>query len=291
MLPEEPGKSAFASDPLANCLAGCFLAVLAPVLFSGCASTPPGTPYPGAALVLYTREPCPDAQVLSEEAEAFLQSAGDYLGVQVPARGLLRIYHYPNRWGLWWHLSQEVPSLQWRRGVCYETEQAYIVALCGDPGEEVFRSTLRHELIHYLLAVHFSDVPPWIDEGLSQVLAAGPPFPHLEEGLRETVRGEAMRARKRGCLRLLAVPPSEKLSPSEYRVACALTHHLLTRSPESAPSRVVRFLETTEAGANPERTFSTSWGISMEEACEELLASADSPSWTGSRGSTGRGRP
>jgi hypothetical protein len=291
MPPENPGKSPFASDPQPTSLEGWILPVLLVAVLSGCASGPPGTSYPGAALTLYTREPCPEAQILSGEAQAFLQGAGDYLGLQVPARGLLRIYHYPNRWGLWRHLSREVPSLQWRRGVCYETEQAYIVTLCGNPGEEAFRSTLRHELTHYLVAVHFSDVPPWIDEGLSQVLAAGPPFPHLEEGLLETVRGEARRARKRGCLRLLAVPHAKKLSPSEYRLACALTHYLLTRSPESAPSRVVRFLETTETGPSPERTFSICWGISMEEACEGLLASADSPSGAGGRGSGGRDRP
>lgn len=285
MLPENAGKSPFASDTQGTFLSGWVLTFLAALLFSGCASGPPGTSYPGAVLTLYTREPRAEAQVLSGEAQAFLQSAGDYLRLEVPPGGLLWIYHYPNRWRLWRHLSREVPSLRWRRGVCYETEGAYIVTLCGNPGREAFQGILRHELTHYLVAVHFCNAPPWIDEGLSQVLASGAPFPHLEEGLLESVRTEARRVQKRGCLRLLAVPPGKKLTPSEYRVACALTHYLLTRSPESSRTRLLRYLETTQPGPTPERTFSTCWGISMEEACEGLLASTVPPSGVDSRGS------
>jgi hypothetical protein len=201
---------------------------------------------------------------------------GDYLRLRPPPGGLLRIYHYPNRWTLWWHLNREVPSLRWRTGVCYETEEAYVVTLCGNPERERFQEALRHELTHYLVAVHFCDIPPWIDEGLAQVLASGPPFPHLEEDRLEAAFLEARRRKKRGCLQLLTLPAGEKLSPSQYRVACALTYYLLTRCPETAPTQLVRFLETSQPGVPVPQTFSSCWGISMEEACGGLLSSIDS---------------
>jgi hypothetical protein len=250
--------------------------LLLTVLLSGCASGPPGTSYPGADLVFCTKAASTEAQVVAQEANKFLTDLGDYLHLQVPPGTLLRIFHFPNRWGLWWHLNREVPSLRWKRGVCYETEEAYVVALSGNPGGRKFRDTLRHELTHYLVAAHFCDVPPWIDEGLSQATASGPPFPHLEQDLLEEVRREARRSKERGCLQLLRVPPGKKLSPSQYHVACALTYHLLTRSSCSAPTDLIRFLETTRSGVSPEQTFSQSWGISMEEACREMVAGSES---------------
>ena len=252
------------------------LPVLLAVLLSGCASGPPGTSYPGTDLVLYTRAASPEALVVAQEANEFLTDLGDYLHLQVPPGALLRIYHYPNRWGLWWHLNRAVPSFRWRRGVCYEIEEAYVVTLSGNPGRRKFRDTLRHELTHYLVAAHFCDVPPWIDEGLSQVMASGPPFPHLEEDVLEKVQREARRGKERGCLQLLRVPPGKKLSPSQYQVACALTYHLLTRSSCSAPTDLIRFLETTRSGVPPEQTFSQGWGISMEDTCKSLVAWSES---------------
>jgi hypothetical protein len=246
------------------------------VLLGGCASGPPGTSYPVADLILHTKVAPPEAELVAQEANEFLTNLGDYLHLQVPPGNLLRIYHYPNRWELWCHLHREVPSFRWRRGVCYEVEEAYIVTLSGNPKRTEFRDTLRHELTHYLVAAHFCDVPPWIDEGLSQVMAAGPPFPHLEEDLLEKVQRGAKRVKQRGCLQLLRVPPGKKLSSSQYHVACALTYHLLTRTSGSAPTKLTRFLETTRSSVSPEQTFSQSWGISMQEACGEMVAWSES---------------
>ena len=252
------------------------LPILLAVLLSGCASGPPGTSYPGTDLVLYTKVASPEAQVVAQEASEFLTDLGDYLHLQVPPGSLLRIYHYPNRWGLWWHLNRAVPSFRWRRGVCYEIEEAYVVTLSGNPGRRKFRNTLRHELTHYFVAAYFCDVPPWIDEGLSQVMASGPPFPHLEEDLLEKAQREARRVKEQGCLQLLRVPPGKKLSPSQYDTAYALTYHLLTRSSSSPPTDLIRFLEATRSGVPPEQTFSESWGLSMEEACRETVARSES---------------
>jgi hypothetical protein len=251
--------------------AGWSLGFLLAALLSGCASGPPGTAYPGDGLVLYSKQTSSEAQALSREARQFLHAVGDYLDLQVPPGHLLRIYHHPNRWALWWHLNRAVPSLRWSRGVCYETEEAYIVTLSGNPEEGRFRETLRHELTHYLVATHFCEIPPWIDEGLSQVMAAGPPFPHLAGDLSEKVRRAALRNKEQGCLELLRVPAGRKLTRSQYSVACALTYYLLTRSSGSEPKELLRFLETTEPGVPPEQAFSASWEVSMGDACEAMV--------------------
>jgi hypothetical protein len=185
--------------------------------------------------VLHSKEAPSEAHAVSRDAQRFLEDVGDYLHLRVPPGSLLKIYHYPNRWGLWRHLNREVPSLRWRRGVCYETEAAYIVTLSGNPAGKKFQETLRHELTHYLVATHFCDIPPWIDEGLSQVMASGPPFPHLEEDLLEEIQREARRGKERGCLQLLRVPPGQNLSRSQYHISCALTYSLLSRSSEATP--------------------------------------------------------
>ena len=267
------------------CLTAWISALFLTIATSGCASGPPGTIYPETGLMLHTRELPSEARVLSEGAQGFLEELGGYLRLRPPPGGLLRIYHYPNRWALWWHLNREVPSLRWSRGACYETEDAYVVTLCGDPGGKGFQRALRHELTHYHVAVHFCATPPWIDEGLAQVLASGPPFPHLEEDRLRTALLEARRSKERGCRQLLTLPTGRKLSQSQYRVACALTYSLLTRTPDTAPTQLVRFLETSRPGAPAEQTFSSCWGISMEEACGGLLASADSEPGTPGGGS------
>ncbi len=248
------------------------------MLLCGCASGPPGVSHPGRGFVLYSREPPSEARAVSREAEEFLEGLGGYLRLQVPPASLLRIYHYPHRWGLWSNLNRDAPSLRWRRGACYETDEAYVVALFGDPGRKKFHEVLRHELTHYLVAAHFCDVPPWIDEGLSQVMSSGPPFPHLEGEQLKTAQREAGRWSEKGCLRLLHVPPGRRLTTSQYPVACALTFYLLTRSPGVEPRSLVRFLETSAPGVPPEKAFSASWGTSMEDACREMVA------WSGAGG-------
>ena len=272
-------------DPRPRKPAKWILPVLIAAHLAGCATGPLRTTDVGTGLILYTDEQPAQAERLSREARTFLEELAEYLDLQAPGGGLLRIYHYPNRWGLWRHLSREVPSLRWRRGVCYETEEAYVVALCGNPVDRGFREILRHELTHALIAAHFRDIPPWIDEGLAQVMASGPPFPHLEQDRLDRVHLEARRAQERGCLRLLHVPPGRKLTPSQYLVACALTYSLLSRSPEAAPGRLIRFLETSQLGGSPERTFEACWGMSMEEACRALVSSADPAPRTGIRAS------
>ncbi len=248
------------------------LLILLAALVCGCASAPPGTCHPGTSLVLCTKERPPGVQAVSMEAERFLETASAYLHLEVPPAPLLRIYHYPNRFGLWWHLGREVPSLQWRRGACYETEEAYVIALRGNPEKTAFRETLRHELSHYLLATHFCGFPPWVDEGLAQVLEADTPFPGFARDRVEEVQRDARRSSGRECRQLLRVPPGRTLSPSQYRTARAITYHLLTRPSMSGTGDLIRFLESSRPDADPEQIFFESWGVPMGEACREMLA-------------------
>jgi hypothetical protein len=252
------------------------LALILSVLLFGCASGPPGTAHPGAGPVLYTEQKPSEAELLSREAQAFIEALAAYLHLRIPPGPLLRIYHYPNRWRLWRHLHRDAPSIRWRPGACYETEEAYIVTVYGNPERKGFRKTLRHELTHYLVASHFCGIPPWIDEGLSEVMASGPPFPHLEDDLLDAARRAARQTSHRRCVKLLLLAPGEKLNASQYRLACALTYYLLTRPSTSAPGDLLRFLEDTRPDIPPERTFSATWGISIEEACQATASWAAS---------------
>jgi hypothetical protein len=245
------------------------------LLLLGCAAGPPGTPHPGERLVLYTAEASAEAEAIARTAQDFLADLGGYLRLDVPPAHLLKIYHYPNRWALWRHLNRQVPDHRWKRGVTYETDLFYVITLSGGPDGKGFQETLRHELAHYLLAVHFCDTPPWIDEGFAQIAACGPPFPHLEEGLRRAVRQEARRGGVRRCRELLLIPPGRTLTASQYRLACALTASLFDRSPESASTALIRFLGESRHDAHPEQAFPASWGLSMDEACLQMAAWAE----------------
>jgi hypothetical protein len=51
---------------------------------------------------------------------------------------------------------------------------------------------------------------------------------------------------------------------------------LLTRSSSSPPADLIKFLEATRSGVPQEQTFLESWGISMEEACREMVVWSES---------------
>ncbi len=252
-------------------------------LLLGCAAGPPGAPHPGHGLVLHTAEPSAEAQAIAREAQDFLADLGRYLRLDVPPAHLLRIYHYPNRWALWRHLNRQAPAHRWKRGVCYETEAFYVVTLSGEPGGRGFQEILRHELAHYLLAVHFWDIPPWIDEGFAQIAACGPPFPHLEDDLRRAAQQEARRDGVQRCRELLLIPAGGTLTASRYRLACALAASLFDRSPQAAPRSLIRFLGQSRDDAPAEEAFRTSWGVSMDEACLQMAAWAEDEEREGER--------
>ena len=247
---------------------------LAWILLFGCTTGPPGSPHPNSSFLLYTSAPSPQAQDLGHTAQTFLEHLGKYLDILPPPGGLLRIHQYRWRFNFWRHLNGSFPSLRWKKGACFEIPDAYIVALYGRPLSKKTMETLRHELTHYLLTIHFSHVPPWLDEGLSQIMACGPPLPHIEPGLSRTVRGEIKRVPPGTCKHLLLLPPCHPLTRNQYHSAFLLTDYLLTRSPESR-ERLLCFLDATRPGYSPGKVFQACWGVTMEEACSELAALND----------------
>jgi len=155
---------------------GLLLLLLA-VLPVSCAKGTPGNLYPSTHFLLLTEQGSRQAETLETLTHAMLHEIGDYLQLTPSPGGLLRLHHYRWRINLWRHLNASYRPLRWRKAACYETSECYVIALSGNPKSRGFQKRLRHELSHYLLATHFSHLPPWIDEGVSEVMEAAPPFP------------------------------------------------------------------------------------------------------------------
>lgn len=270
------GEGCRASKPLslqvlARVLAaGFFLGSLWPAL-TGCAASLPSEAFPSSRFVLRSESDPQEIREIRLQAEAFLDDLESYLGLEAPPGGLLKIVHFRRRVDLWAYLGEEIPEFRWRKGVCFEKADSYVLALSGRPEEPAFRETLRHELTHYFLIVHFSEFPPWIDEGLAQVLAAESPFP--EPGRpRPDPAGRAGTGSAADCLKLVRKRPGEKLTALEYKLARNLAAGLISRSGDSL-ARLNRFLELSAADREPSQVFREAWGLSFEEACVELTAS------------------
>jgi hypothetical protein len=204
-----------------------------------------------------------------KEAQTFLHEAALYLGLSVPDNVELSIYVYTRRWDLWRHLSKVCPGMRWMRAACCEDATGYVIGVSGDLGDPRVFGYLRHELTHYLLASHFSDFPPWIDEGLAQVMAECP----ILRGEVECDRREMRRVLNRtspGELRdMILVPPGERLSSLQYDVARVWTWALLSELP-SGKDKIIRYLNETRSGSDQERMFLNIWGESVEEVLISL---------------------
>gem|GEM_PF-1160352 len=237
----------------------------------GCAVSLPSEAFPSSRFVLHSESDPKETREVLLQAEAFFDDLESYLGLKAPPGGLLKIVHFRHRVDLWAYLGEEIPEFRWRKGVCFEKADHYVLALSGRPEEPAFQETLRHELTHYFLIVHFSEFPPWIDEGLAQVLATGSPFP--EPGLpRADPAGWSGTGSAAECMKLLQKRPGEKLTAFEYKLARNLAAGLIARSGDSL-ARLVRFLELSAADREPSQVFREAWGLSFEEACAELTDS------------------
>jgi len=245
----------------------CIFAIL--FLLTSCAHGPPGQTYPAPVFLLHSQASPEKAQTLSAGAEDFLISLGSYLKIEAPPGALLRIYHYRWRWGLWYYLTQAAPSYCWRPAVCFETREAYHIAISGRPESSRFSRNLYHELTHYLLTVHYSYLPPWLDEGIAQIISSGPPFPRLKPTTLSAVARTLETRYQDNCRQVALYPPNKLMSASEYHLACALTYYLIQRDPESI-NRFHSYLSRMNPQEDQQTIFSEEWGISIEEACRNL---------------------
>ncbi len=251
---------------------GTFLVVA--LLSAGCVTGHPREFYPAPEFLLYSEATPAETDILFREAQVFIKDLQEYLGLDPLPNRPLRINHFRRRLDLWKHLNRSSPSLRWRKGACYETPEAYVVAICGKARKEKVQTILRHELTHYLLSSHFLHLPPWIDEGLAQVLMHGAPFPGLEDKLLRSVRSSVRKNRGEVCRPLVLLPASRPLNRSQYRIACALTYYLLTNSDQPV-SRLLCYLKESQPDRPNDMFFSSCWGISPEEACRALVSWAE----------------
>ncbi|MEW6441748.1 MAG: hypothetical protein AB1640_12510 [bacterium] len=245
--------------------AGSWLAVLLPWLF-GCAATLPPQACAVPGMQIHTASSPAATREIRDDAQRYLAGLEDYLRVRARPVDMLRVVHFRSRWDLWGYLSRESPPYRWRRGACFETPDGLTLAVSGNPGSKEFHRLLRHELTHAFLASRYRDFPPWIDEGLAQVLSAGPPFPRPGSSPPHPVESDRCERLPNGCLELLAAPPGEKLTRAQCRQASALTAALIARS-DDALSRLERFLEISSSQRDPAEAFKDAWGLPFEQAC------------------------
>ena len=236
-------------------------------MVAGCLAAPRLTGYQAKGFLLYA--PASQKDLAAVEAiENFLEEAASYLGLAVQSAGTLSIYVYRWRLDLWRHLDTVCPQWRWRRAACCEIEGGYMIGVSGTRDSPLPGSDLRHELTHYLLASHFSDVAPWIDEGLAGVLEREIPGEGLEDHT-EGVHRILKEAVSQDLKSLLSVLPGRKLSHEQYRLAWAWTYALLTGIPEGK-SRVIEYLTRTHSGLDQEKLFASVWGADLEHVLEWL---------------------
>jgi hypothetical protein len=198
---------------------------------------------------------------LQAEAELTVKRVSECLGLAEPsARATVRVFG--SRRALRGFLAKECPGLADSPGACFETADGYVIALCEE-GDEATLGRLRHETTHYVLAVHFYDVPPWADEGLAQYFEIGPPpGPSDPERLKLLVR-DLDHAPPGMLTRLVSLRVGARLTRREYAQAWGLVSFLMSRPHGAADLR--RYLQQVRADGDPQEQFRAAFGCTPDQ--------------------------
>ena len=192
-------------------------------------------------------------------ADAFVADVSAALGVAVPPKRL-NVLVFESSWAMRSYLSEHCPEQSASGAACFETDDGYAVALVRGWTRSGTHRYLRHELCHYVLASHFCDLPPWVDEGLAQFFEAGKPFGRPDRGqlgsLRTVIRG----CRSADLEALVTVPAGAALTRRQYGEAWALTHFLMMGEGYGA-RRVLSYLKRVHSGPPARKDFRRCFGI------------------------------
>ena len=114
-------------------------------------------------------------------------------------------------------------------------------------------------MCHYVIASHFTQIPPWADEGLATFFEKGAPYDRPRPELLRSIVGDAEEDAA-GVLRGLIVRPSgAALRSREYALAWSLTH-LLTIARADGPDRFRQYLENVRADRDAMEQFTEVFG-------------------------------
>jgi len=181
----------------------------------------PSRRYEAVHLDLYCDTRTVELHSLLADGDRHVESVAGFLCVRVPPKRL-SVYVFPTHWGLSLFLARECPR-QWGRGAaCFETPDGFVVAIASQWRRKDTLRYLRHELTHYVLASHFHDLPPWIDEGLAQYCESGEPFGQACHSRRERARTGVRMRDGRALESLVVVPAGGRLTRAQYAQAHAL---------------------------------------------------------------------
>lgn len=243
----------------------------ATLLAAGCAAHAPARRCEGVHLDLYCDLPAGAPDALLAEGDRHVERVSTFMRLSVP-RERLRVYVFSCHWSLSLFLIRACPR-QWDRGAaCFETAEGFVAAIARQWRRKDTLRYLRHELTHYVLASHFCDLPPWIDEGLAQYCEADPPFErHCHENLKRAGRGIASET---GVLEgLVSIPAGERLTRKQYAQSHALVCFLMDseRFGLEPILRYLRCVRSDRAGREYFQQCFGEWPCDLEEEWRAFL--------------------
>lgn len=213
------------------------------VLFAGCSA--PSRRLAGRHLDLYADlDPVVSGRLLAQ-SDRYVESIAELLQRPVP-RTPLRLLVFRSQLEVSAYLFKHCPKHFDSRAACFETPQGYVVAVARHGDNEKTLRDLRHELTHYVMASHFYDLPPWIDEGLAQFVEGGEPFGKINRP-RFSSLVRQLRRKKPLLEKLVAKAPGTRLSRSEYAQAWGLVFFLM-KDKRFGPQRLRAYLKRVRAG-------------------------------------------
>jgi len=237
------------------------LALLTVALAGGCFTTHASrlTHTPGHLVDFYSTLPPAEAGELRLLADQRVALLCQTLGIQRP-RAKVRILLFPDVGSSRRYLDEHLPERRSSHALCFVNREGYHIVITRYLKHEQTLDSLRHELVHFVLISSFYDLPPWVDEGLAQLLEGEgpddwPPARHLQE-LPDLLRD----ANEADWLELIGKPLSQPLSPRQYRLALGLTW-LLWRHPGHGVPALRRYLSLAHSGDDAVADLATVFGL------------------------------
>ena len=236
--------------------------LIATLLLGACTSTPPARRTAGRYVVVRSGRSAEGAAGLMRLADEQVEGMCGYLGLTPPAKPV-EVLVFPHSWNRRSYLRRHCPRMADAGAACYQGEQGLVIALSEQWTEAETVRYLRHELTHFVIASHFRDVPPWLDEGLARFFELGPPYGRPHEAMLRSCRKQMDRADGPLLPGLVTMPYGERLTRNQYALAWGVTYYLMTHA-EQGSARVRGYLNDVRYGDPLAARFTASFGQAAE---------------------------
>ena len=239
------------------------LAVCMALADAGCMGPAHARRFEGRHCDLYCPAPGSAPCDLTGEADSSIESISRHMNLTVPPK-MLTIREFRSSWNMRSHLSKHCPRYKNSPAACFETPDGFTVALVRHKKEEKVLRNLRHELTHYILASHFYNLPPWVDEGLAQYFEAGEPFGQPNDKLLAIIMKGSPKKTGDILEKLVVIPAGRKLTRKEYAYSWGLACFLIGDA-RFGLEKISRYLHGVHAGAASRKYFYESFGITPHD--------------------------